>query len=146
MSNNTNTPSFIEERIDVAIKLLKPMNVEHDFGENALQYFEDWIEFDRDEMSDQERKSLYEICGAYLGESICRTYNGKWVGDDNNGWGVQIEGSTAVINVFGKVEKWLESGATGDSFVGLYHHIPELIETLKKTKKDDGESQENLSE
>jgi len=136
-NNDTNAPKFIQDATNIAIKDLKANNIEHDFGENALQYFEDYIEFDRAFLTEQAKKNLLAMCGAYLGESICRTYGHKWTGSDSGGWAVQIAGSTAEINVFGKVAKWLASGATGDSFVGFYRSIPELTNIMKHPKEDD---------
>ena len=133
MSNDSNAPDIIQKALTHAIKDLELMGVGNDYGKQALQSFEDYIELERHHFTEDQRLYRRAITGAYLGESICRRYGGKWYGNNDSGWHVRLDGYTAEINVFGKVEKWLESGATGDSIVSLYRAIPALMTHFDKT-------------
>ena len=55
MSNNSNAPDIIQKALTHAIKDLELMGVENDYGRQALQSFEDYIELERHHFTEDQR-------------------------------------------------------------------------------------------
>lgn len=126
----------IQAMIDWTVNLLKDVEVESDYGLTALTWMDQYIEFERDFLSEAVRMNLINCFGAYLGEAIRRTYGGEWVTE--GGWGIEIpygEDRKAKISCFGKVYKHFNGGT--DSILGFYKAIPMLLQRIAADSSDE---------
>jgi hypothetical protein len=125
----------IKRNMMSVIEFLGRNSIENDFGLKALQFLENHIDEHRDEFSEPVKDTYYLTVGSYLGECLCRAYDGKWIKDEQFGWGVSMYDGKLIAFPFSKVSKWLESGTTGDSFVSIFTSTPGLLRHLEEKDK-----------
>lgn len=119
----------IQKLIDGAVKLLNHIKMDVDYGLISLEWMERFIDNERNNYSEEIKRHIMATFGAYYGECIRLTYDGRWVKTDY-GWAIELthKNGSVVVSCFGKVEKWMQSGETGDSFVAMFKAIPRLLE------------------
>lgn len=121
----------IQALVDWTVGLLEQLEVESDYGLHAVAWIDQFIDRERENFPEATRERFVNGFGAYLGESIRRTYGGEWVKTER-GWIVQIQSGNAKVDIscFGKVYKWMESGETGDSILGMFTALPSILNRM----------------
>jgi hypothetical protein len=98
------------------------------YDRESLAWVEGFIEERRlrKDITAEERTTLVQLIGSYLGECVIQAYGGVWR-EHNNDWGVFFENSSAAFP-FRKVWRQFESGISGgDSIVGFFDVVPEIL-------------------
>ena len=126
MPDDLTIVEMIRHNANLIAQLLDANHVENDWGFNALT----WLENDIRRLlphitEDDEKLHLINNVGSYLGECLCRAYQGQWVSSEY-GWGVQMEADITAYP-FSKVRKFIEGDDT-DSFASMFASTRGLID------------------
>jgi hypothetical protein len=111
---------------------LEQNNVRNDYGVEALQWLEDYIDQRRERLTQSERTGLITMIGAFLGECLIRANGGEWIGVGEEGHkklGVQMDINFTAMP-FAKVGKYLDDPSV-DSFVGMFQAVPPLLKHVR---------------
>jgi len=103
----------------------KSLNIELAYDLEGVRWLDEYIDRQRETLTDDEKAKLPNPLGSYLGESIRRTYGGTWTQHPEFGWGVRVNDRITVFP-FNKVEKHL-ANAEGDSILGMFTSIAPLL-------------------
>ncbi len=91
----------------------------------ALQWLETLLAKVRGRLDDETRIRMIDNIGAFLGECLCKNYQGEWVEIKGN-LGVMMDDGALIAFPFLKVAKFVDKGAP-DSFVSMYCQTRGLI-------------------
>jgi hypothetical protein len=92
---------IIRDNAEFVVEFLKENNTPADYDASAIQWLEDYIEKRRDSFTSKQADLLIWTIGSFLGECMCRVYNGVWVERDGD-WGVDMENGALVGSHSGK--------------------------------------------
>lgn len=97
-------------------------DVQLDFSADSISWLDTYINQHRHNLNDNDKHILREKLGAFVGETIRRTYGGQWV-QAGNEWMIGFNDETAT-SPFEMVHAQLEDES---SLTSLYERIPELF-------------------
>src|SRR5688572_25879678 len=135
MSSENSMMESIKRNVAIVIGDLERNGIENDYGQKALQFLENHIDRHREEFSEKAKDSIYACVGSYLGECLCRAYVGKWIEHENGNWGVEMFDGKLTAFPFAKVNKWIESGTSGDSIVSMFMMTPTVLKISQEKNK-----------
>ena len=121
--------SIIQKGAQHTVTSMKGQGVEQ-FGYNELsvQFLSNVITDERLHMSEQAKKTIPDIWGAFLGEALIKRLGGKWIKLGNQ-YGVLI-GKSHICFPFEKVHKQIINGEI-DSIYGFYLSTLEINKNQK---------------
>jgi hypothetical protein len=107
----------------VVIHMRKELGVELNYDEQSIEWLDGYLNRIRESMPKETIPGLAAALGAYVGESIIRTYGGAWTYfQEQERWGIRlIDGNAAFPSA--KVYKQLESNDF-DSVHSFFTIIP----------------------
>lgn len=126
----------IRQNTQIVIETLQDNDAPLDFGIGSLKWLENYIEPRRSALTEHEKDNLVATVGSFLGECLCRSYEGEWVEMDGR-LGVRVRGGSTAFP-FSRVTKFMNK-APFDSFVSLYRAIPAIIEHFQQQKDSDSQ-------
>lgn len=106
-------------------KILSDAEAPADCSIEALEWLENLLMKVRGQLDDDARAKMIDNVGAFLGECLCKQYQGTWVEVKGN-LGVMMDEGALIAFPFLKVAKFVDKGAA-DSFVSMFRQTPNLI-------------------
>lgn len=116
-SETFSNEQYLKKLSNTLIETLNKEGIKTDFTKESIKDVEAWL-------GNQEKKKQKELInqvGAYLGESIIKSYGGTWENQSGN-WGIKLRDDNYVFPI-GKVYKFVYDGPE-DSFYSLFTMIP----------------------
>lgn len=107
-------------------KVGKQLGVELAYDEKSIEWVDGFINRNREGLDSHARHNLTHTLGAFLGETIVKTYVGQWTFDADRGWGVEI-GDRMTVFPFVTTQDHFENGSE-DSIAAFYKSIAPLME------------------
>ena len=132
MNISDETLEAIRHNAQIVVDTLQDNEAPLDYGVASLKWLEEYVEQRRSELTEQEKANLVNTIGAFLGECLCRAYEGNWVEMDGR-LGVTVRSGITAFP-FSKVHKFIDEGPF-DSFVTLYRATPAIIENSQKHRE-----------
>ena len=116
--------SELQEDANLVIDVMSEKeDVQLDFSADSISWLDTYIRQHRNDLSTTDKQVLREKFGAFVGETILRTYGGQWVQTDNE-WAIGFN-DDAQTSPFEMVREQLENET---SLTSLYRRIPELFD------------------
>ncbi|WP_299044993.1 hypothetical protein [uncultured Tateyamaria sp.] len=113
-------------------ELLKQAGVAQDDWPSAVMYLSGFLDRQREHADASNASRLAQTIGCYLGEAIVRHYGGRWMLNEANGVGIDIDGLHAFP--LNKAAKHLQNGSE-DNINSFFSVIPKLLEQRKERKQ-----------
>ncbi len=110
---------------NVVSQLHEYLGVELNYDEQSIEWLDGYINRLRTQLKKEAYPDLATALGAYLGETIIRTYGGAWAFFEKlDQWGVGFDDSNGAFPI-SKVYKQLEDGEF-DSILSFFTIIPKI--------------------
>lgn len=117
-------PSELQDDAKLVIAVMSEKeDVTLDFSADSISWLDTYINQHRNDLSNHDKQVLGEKFGAFVGETIRRTYGGQWI-QANNEWMIGFN-DDAQTSPFEMVREQLENEV---SLTSLYQRIPELFD------------------
>jgi hypothetical protein len=115
---------------NVVSHLREDLGVELKYDEESIEWLDGYINRIRTQLDKEALPGLAAALGAYVGETIIRTYGGAWAYfDQTEQWGIRFDNGDGAFPI-SKVYKQLEEGEF-DSVLSFYRTLPKLRTHLK---------------
>jgi hypothetical protein len=137
-------PSFeetleaIRHNAQITTEFLQENEAPLDYGVASLKWLEEYFEQRRLELTEEEKTNCVNTVGSFLGECLCRAYEGEWVETEGR-LGVKVRGGVTAFP-FSKMRKFFDEGLF-DSFVTLFRATPAIVERSQQQKEDSDQSE-----
>jgi hypothetical protein len=119
----------------------KLLGVSLDYDEKSLEWLDGYIDRNRKNFDEEMKDKLVSVFGSFLGECVCRNYDGEWI-EDNGQWAVRVgeEPNQIIAFPLGKARKLFENSLEGgDSIAGFYRVLPYLFNHSNSFSHNDSE-------
>ena len=110
---------------NVVSQMWEDLGVELKYDEASIEWLDGYINRIRTQLKKEAYLGLATALGAYLGETIIKTYGGGWAYfEQTNQWGIRFDDGNGAFPI-SKVYKQLEDGEF-DSILSFYSIIPKI--------------------
>ncbi|WP_092127025.1 hypothetical protein [Polaromonas sp. YR568] len=109
-----------------------------EYDDAGVRWLNKYINTLRGIASEESKEKLTDSLGAFLGECICRTFNGQWVEYPKGEWMVRVDPGVSVYP-FRKARKQL-AGEETNSVADLFDAIPAMRTKLTASQNADDET------
>ena len=122
--NTVARSSEIREDAKLVIEVLREKeDVQLDYSAESVSWLDTYIDEHRAELDDVDKRVLQEKFGAFLGESIRRSYGGEWVKSAEDRWMIAF-GEKSKTSPFDIIGEHLDHHT---SLTWLFKHIPDQV-------------------
>jgi hypothetical protein len=110
---------------NVVSQLRDDLGVELKYDEASIEWLDGYINRIRTQLNKEAYLGLATALGAYVGETIIRTYGGAWAYfEQTNQWGIRFDDGNGAFPI-SKIYKQLEDGEF-DSIFSFFTIIPKI--------------------
>ena len=114
---------------NVVSHVREDLGVELKYDEASIEWLDGYINRIRTQLKKEAFLGLATVLGAYVGETIIRTYGGEWTYfEQTKQWGIRFDDSNGAFPI-SKVYKQLENGES-DSIFSFFTIIPKIREHI----------------
>lgn len=96
-----------------------------EYDDAGVRWLDAYIAGPAQQLDADVKRKMLSMFGSYLGECIRQTYGGRWVPDEEQGWGLELAKEFTVYP-FNKVDKQMDQ-IEGDSVHGLFTAIGPML-------------------
>lgn len=118
---------------EIVMQFLRDNQVPAEYSLKALEWLEQHLDQNRARYLNNNPGNIISIFGSFLGECMCRNYQGQWTLTEY-GWGVKIGENEMTAFPFNKMEKFLY-GDSSDAFTPFYGSIPAIIQHNRQKRQ-----------
>ncbi|XYH92783.1 hypothetical protein ACMHYB_33560 [Sorangium sp. So ce1128] len=145
MSDEAEALAGIRANAEMVVEKLGTSSGLDNFGFDArsVEWVDGFIERQRvrEDVGPEFVGRMVNVLGSYLGESIIRTYGGRWSFGEY-GWCVEFDARNAAYP-FAKVQKQFSNGS-GDSIYSFFSAIPILFPALRPAGPRNNQSPQRI--